>query len=502
MDRSKVSSLFMIFIILFLTGLLPGQSNAKQIIVNSKSPLGTNSTVLHASKAIYGQGDSVYNQQEESGESVAGLSGVIYINPDNSYYIVNRGFGCFDTSELNKYGWAKINLSFKAKAISDSLILQSAIFFGNIWGYVWDNNGGSFDLLSGLASVSDKLQNTYWTDVNNIFYYFNSNIFPNFITPYNDLQFRIGSSMEVPDSLLSYTQPVLTIEAYNPVILVHGFNSSGAIWNDLVFQLDLIGIPYFIFEYGQDTTPPAWGNPLGYATDLKDFVDQIKTDYGYQGKFNLICHSMGALVSRWYIEKLGGDQSIDQWIGIAPVNHGSAWTDQPDSIVKLIYKLKGVEIIGNEPGILAMQTQSDFLARLNYNLAAFDITKWKTIPETMKPGIKRRVIAGINVDLSRTRGVNKDNNRLYHYLTQRGDLLVTLFQTQLQGVDIDVFEGPSANHFEIYKNKDVIATVIEYIKDRDLPSKNNLPPEEDPEDVPSWRCLPSIFYLLFLGPAG
>jgi triacylglycerol esterase/lipase EstA (alpha/beta hydrolase family) len=48
-----------------------------------------------------------------------------------------------------------------------------------------------------------------------------------------------------------------------------------------------------------------------------------KQQTGYFGKVDIICHSMGAVVSRWYIEKLDGRNTIRQWIGLAPPNHGS-----------------------------------------------------------------------------------------------------------------------------------------------------------------------------------
>ena len=113
-----------------------------------------------------------------------------------------------------------------------------------------------------------------------------------------------------------------------PVILVHGWRGSPVTWSTLRQKIDVEGIDYYIFDYS-----PATRDPIMYANKLIQWVKELRTDTGYEGKFDIVTHSMGALVSRWYMEELGGSEKIRQWIGIAPVNHGAAIADKYEWLV-------------------------------------------------------------------------------------------------------------------------------------------------------------------------
>lgn len=255
-----------------------------------------------------------------------------------------------------------------------------------------------------------------------------------------------------------------------PVILVHGWHGSPAVWKDLSDKLSAWGLVHYIFDYS-----PANLEPRGYAGDsirpcdknLKKFIEDKKKETGYAGKFDIVCHSMGALVSRWYMEELDGAKNVRQWIGIAPATHGIALCDKLNEPPWCFLKLLRPVIGDLRPGraIVEMQTTSETVRSLDVDGTA--------------QCVKHRVIAGVNKNnkpgfwtfASRFRltppgktyvkavvaGKKCDGN------TCLGDGLIALEQSRLEGEGLDCFEG--YDHNGILEKEDALDTVIEYILD-------------------------------------
>ncbi len=59
------------------------------------------------------------------------------------------------------------------------------------------------------------------------------------------------------------------------------------------------------------------GSIKEYAEKLKDFLEKI------DGEVDIIAHSLGGLVSRWYIEERGGDKKVDDLVTIATPHQGT-----------------------------------------------------------------------------------------------------------------------------------------------------------------------------------
>ena len=257
-----------------------------------------------------------------------------------------------------------------------------------------------------------------------------------------------------------------------PVILVHGWRGSPATWSTLRQRLDVEKIDYNIFDYS-----PGTGDPRKYAEELEQWIEMLRSDTGYTGKFDMVVHSMGALVSRWYIEELGGDENIRQWIGIAPVNHGAAIADKewlvPDWLSWFF-----PDLVGTEEAVKQMKTDSPTVRQLNKN--------------GIDPDVSYRVIVGINSNHEGSFGgpfhgktlVRKvdDNGKPYYYYTYHGDGVVATEQSKLAGGGLDCFGD--LNHNSIpHDNTDdgVVDRVVEYLQDFSKPSLNNCP-TDDPED--------------------
>ena len=294
-----------------------------------------------------------------------------------------------------------------------------------------------------------------------------------------------------------------------PVLLVHGWRPAqdppGTVstWERLIGELDKQGIKPYEFTY-----LPTTDDPKKYAAQFKQWIEQLRNDTGYTGKFDIVCHSMGAMVTRYYMEKLDGAENVRQWIGIAPVNNGAAIADLVGTpltfLNTLLFFFPGY-IPGSEPAVQAMMIKSSTLAELNYDIGKFNQDIWGN-PQHLASGVTYRNIMGINYEdyeedgevkkhpadnpsfspksAGKTRVFKKDSEgELYPYGTRQGDGVVAMEQSILKGSNVgnEVFYGVNhnnkgVNHNTILNNPDVIARVIEYLKNSSLP----------PANLPNW----------------
>jgi triacylglycerol esterase/lipase EstA (alpha/beta hydrolase family) len=113
-----------------------------------------------------------------------------------------------------------------------------------------------------------------------------------------------------------------------PVILVHGtFADMSDSWQALSPLLHNSGYCVYAFNYG----PYAGSGSLGvYATgniatsaeELSAFVDRVLASTG-AGQADLVGHSQGGMMPRYYLRFLGGSAKVHTLVGLAPSNHGT-----------------------------------------------------------------------------------------------------------------------------------------------------------------------------------
>ena len=72
------------------------------------------------------------------------------------------------------------------------------------------------------------------------------------------------------------------------------------------------------------------------ARNLKARLEAIGLKPGHGKEFHIAAHSMGGLVSRWFIEREGGDQVVQHLIMLGTPNGGSPWPVFADWITTLI----------------------------------------------------------------------------------------------------------------------------------------------------------------------
>jgi triacylglycerol esterase/lipase EstA (alpha/beta hydrolase family) len=113
-----------------------------------------------------------------------------------------------------------------------------------------------------------------------------------------------------------------------PVILVHGtFADMSDSWQALSPLLADDGYCVFALNYGSYDGSGAvgvyaTGDIAQSAAELSTFVDRVLTATG-ASKVDLVGHSQGGMMPRYYLKFLGGAAKVGTLVGLAPSNHGT-----------------------------------------------------------------------------------------------------------------------------------------------------------------------------------
>ncbi|MCX4975732.1 alpha/beta fold hydrolase [Streptomyces sp. NBC_00554] len=151
-----------------------------------------------------------------------------------------------------------------------------------------------------------------------------------------------------------------------PVVLVHGtFANSVDNWLGLAPYLVNRGYCVYSLDYGQLPGVPLF-NGLGpidkSAEQLQVFVDKVLAATG-STKADLVGHSQGGMMPRYYLKFLGGAAKVNALVGIAPDNHGTTL----NGLTNLLAYFPGAEdLLSTATPALADQIAgSAFLTKLN-----------------------------------------------------------------------------------------------------------------------------------------
>lgn len=116
----------------------------------------------------------------------------------------------------------------------------------------------------------------------------------------------------------------------NPVVLVHAFGLNAASnWQYLSPRIKSAGYCVFALTYGQD--PRAEGLPYSpgglipieqSAAQLASFVERVLKETGAR-RVDLVGHSLGTVMPRYYLERLGGKEKVQRFVALAPAWRGS-----------------------------------------------------------------------------------------------------------------------------------------------------------------------------------
>jgi triacylglycerol esterase/lipase EstA (alpha/beta hydrolase family) len=153
------------------------------------------------------------------------------------------------------------------------------------------------------------------------------------------------------------------------VVLVNGtFGNMHDNWAGASPLLANNGYCVFAFNYGgvsPDAILQSTGDIAVSAGQLSAFVDQVTAATG-TSEVDLVGHSQGGMMPRYYIKNLGGAAKVDKLVALAPSNHGSTL----DGIIELSRQLNLIDPINgllNGPCEACVQQEagSPFLTALN-----------------------------------------------------------------------------------------------------------------------------------------
>lgn len=269
-------------------------------------------------------------------------------------------------------------------------------------------------------------------------------------------------------------------------ILVHGFLASPRTFDHVLATRDN-DILFLVFNYEDKNFLP--------ATQIQDsfhsFINRELTEKGYTGRFDIVCHSMGAQITRLWMYNYPVNNNanavrVRQWIGIAPVNHGSAGADG--------FMAGIVGYLLNRPAFSELQTGSTTVKILDDNQKneAENSVKYRVIigyngkkkwffyvwyEQNFFPVWVQKILTrwgyptGFPIPLG-IRGLTRSyyrSGRVY-YPTYYGDGAIANYLSILPYASIDDFEG--RNHSAIMTDPDLCALVIHYLRDNPAVTRN------------------------------
>jgi triacylglycerol lipase len=163
-----------------------------------------------------------------------------------------------------------------------------------------------------------------------------------------------------------------------PVVLVHGFLNSATKFRPMAQFLNGRGFRTFALSM----TPSSGTVGLDeLALQVRAFVDEQLPS---GEPFDLIGFSMGGLVSRYYLQRLGGMERVHRFIAISTPHHGSYWA----------------YAVGNT-ACRQMRPGSAFLEELNRDMKMLEqvrlVSLWTPLDLMIIPASSSRLDAGEEV---------------------------------------------------------------------------------------------------------
>ena len=122
-----------------------------------------------------------------------------------------------------------------------------------------------------------------------------------------------------------------------PVVLVHGtFGDMTDSWQALSPLLANNGYCVFALDYGGSPGSPiqAYGPIEDSAGQLSRFVVRVLSSTRAR-KVDIVGHSQGGMMPRYYMKFLGGASKVHTLVGLAPSNHGTSL----DGLVNVLHAL-------------------------------------------------------------------------------------------------------------------------------------------------------------------
>ncbi|MFG2500943.1 esterase/lipase family protein [Streptomyces sp. NPDC048441] len=148
--------------------------------------------------------------------------------------------------------------------------------------------------------------------------------------------------------------------ARTPVIFVHGYNADPGVWGSLRDDFKASGYADTeLFSWGYDTSQSV--NEV-LSGRFAAYVDEVRAQTG-AAKVDVVAHSFGGLVTRWYVKHGGGTAKVAHWASLAGPNHGTgtawacaAWSQACRDMTPGSYVQDGLAEGDETPGDVAYAT--------------------------------------------------------------------------------------------------------------------------------------------------
>ncbi|MBH8551595.1 triacylglycerol lipase [Nostocaceae cyanobacterium CENA357] len=145
-------------------------------------------------------------------------------------------------------------------------------------------------------------------------------------------------------------------QQHNPVLLVHGIDDTGAVFDKMAGYLRQLGWSV----YTLDLMPK--NGDAGLDVLAKQVADYIATTFTPEQPLDLIGFSMGGIVSRYYVQRLGGINRVQRFITISSPHHGTV-----------------VAYASQRLGCLQMRPNSAFMKDLNSDVVMLSSLSFTSI---------------------------------------------------------------------------------------------------------------------------
>jgi pimeloyl-ACP methyl ester carboxylesterase len=162
---------------------------------------------------------------------------------------------------------------------------------------------------------------------------------------------RLARLLALVSVALSVAVPIASPahEANYPIIMVHGWTSSGSTFDEMIPKLTAQGLTVVDCDASKagiqalSYAPTSGSQHLSYLAGkiLQPKIDSCLTTSGYSTsqKIDIVSHSMGGLTSRFLIEKGGADvdywSSTTGWYGDGIPDVSTKWKAQVDDLIIL-----------------------------------------------------------------------------------------------------------------------------------------------------------------------
>ena len=132
----------------------------------------------------------------------------------------------------------------------------------------------------------------------------------------------------------------------HPVLLIHGINDTEAVFHSMSRHLSRLG-----WSVHSLSLTPNNGH-LGLEHLATQVANYVSRNFAPSQPFDLVGFSMGGIVSRYYVQRLGGIQQVKRFVTIASPHQGT-W----------------IAYGSQRPGCVQMRPGSAFLQDLNQDAA-------------------------------------------------------------------------------------------------------------------------------------